>query len=72
MFDKIPYIRKLGWNEVIRVAYLNTPELKHYTEFSFGIENIGWGFFRILRVDIGTSYRDGKLGKTDLMIGIKL
>ncbi len=72
MFDKIPYIRKLGWNEVIRVAYLNTPELKHYTEFSFGIENIGWGLFRILRVDIGTSYRDGKLGKTDLMIGIKL
>jgi Family of unknown function (DUF5686)/CarboxypepD_reg-like domain len=72
MFDKIPYIRKLGWNEVIRVAYLNTPELKNYTEFSFGIENMGWGLFRILRVDLGTSFVNGKLGKPDLMIGIKL
>jgi hypothetical protein len=72
MFDKIPYLRKLGWNEVIRVAYLNTPELKNYTEFSFGIENIGWGIFRILRVDFGTSYKDGKFGKPDLMIGVKL
>jgi hypothetical protein len=72
MFDKIPYIRKLGWNEVIRVAYLSTPELKNYTEFSVGIENIGWGIFRILRVDVGTNYMNGKFGKPDLVIGIKL
>jgi Family of unknown function (DUF5686)/CarboxypepD_reg-like domain len=72
MFDKIPYLRKLGWNEVIRVAYLNTPELKNYTEFSFGVENVGWGIFRVLRVDFGTNVLDGKWGKSNVMIGVKL
>jgi hypothetical protein len=72
ILDKIPYVRKLGLKEVFRLAYLTTPELKNYTEFSVGIDNIGWGIFRFLRVDIGTSFVNGKLGKPDLMIGIRL
>ncbi|MEN9611971.1 MAG: hypothetical protein RLZZ628_2785 [Bacteroidota bacterium] len=72
ILDKIPYIRKLGLNEVIRVAYLKTPELKNYTEFSLGIDRIGWGIFRILRVDLGTSFTNGQVGKPSLLFGIKL
>ncbi|NJQ97155.1 MAG: hypothetical protein HC784_04625 [Hydrococcus sp. CSU_1_8] len=44
----------------MRVAYLHTPELKNYAELGVGIGNIGWGFFRFLRIDASWQYLDGQ------------
>lgn len=73
IFDKIPLIRKLGLKEVIRIAYLTTENVKNYTEFGVGINNIGWGMFRFIRADISWQHTNNRLSKRpQLMIGIKL
>ena len=72
-FDKIPLIRKLAFKEVVRVAYLHTPELRNYAEFGVGIDNIGWGLFRIFRVDASWQYKNGSVSsKPMIMFGLKL
>jgi Family of unknown function (DUF5686) len=72
-FDKIPLIRKLALKEVVRVAYLHTPELKNYAEFGLGIDNIGWGLFRLLRIDASWKYQNGSISpKPMFMFGLKL
>lgn len=63
LLGKIPLIRKLGFKEVARVAYLNTPQLGNYAEVGVGLDNIGYGLFRILRLDLSWVYRDGKMDK---------
>lgn len=71
--SKIPLIRKLGFKEIIRVAYLNTPRLGNYGEVGVGLDNIGWGFFRVLRLDLSWIYRDGKMEKKPIwMFGLNL
>jgi Family of unknown function (DUF5686)/CarboxypepD_reg-like domain len=73
IFDKIPLLRKLQLKEVVRVAYLRTPELGDYAEVGFGIENIGIKLIRPLRVDLSWRFQDGKLHPTPkLMIGLNL
>ncbi len=73
IFDKIPLVRKLGFKEIVRVAYLNTPDLKNYVEMGFGIDNIGWGIFRFIRTDMNWTYLNGNFNsKPNFMIGIKI
>lgn len=61
ILGKIPLIRKLGFKEVARVAYLNTPQLGNYAELGVGLDNIGYGLVRVLRLDLAWTYRDGKM-----------
>ena len=72
-FDKIPLIRKLGFKEVVRAAYLNTNELGNYLEMGAGVDNIGWGIFRFFRFDVSWKYAEGRFDSTPtFMIGVKL
>lgn len=61
IFNKIPLIKKLGFTEVIGYRGFMTPGLqKPYHELSVGIDKIGFGIFRILRVDWAIGfYPDG-------------
>ena len=71
--SKIPLIRKLGFREILRVAYLNTPNVGNYGEVGVGLDNIGFGLFRILRLDLSWVYRDGKMEKKPIwMFGVNL
>ncbi len=73
ILGKIPLIRKLGFKEVVRVAYLNTPQLGNYAEVGVGLDNIGYGLFRVLRLDLSWVYRDGKMAKKPIwMFGINM
>ena len=38
---------------------LHRENLRPYQEFSIGLENIGWGNFRFLRVDYIRAYQSG-------------
>ncbi len=71
-FDKVPLLRKLGWKEVAGFSILQTGEKKNYMEFNFGIENIGKGAFRILRVDLVANFENGKYRKTGLAFTLNL
>lgn len=71
--DKIPLVRKLGFKEIFRSAYLVTEDLKNYAEVGFGIDNIGWNIFRFFRVDVSWQFKDSAFNpKPKIRLGIKL
>ncbi len=62
ILGKIPLINKLNYNLVIGAHNLSTGNNNPYKEISLGINNIGWGKFRFLRVDYIRSYQNGFKG----------
>ncbi|MEN0004810.1 MAG: DUF5686 and carboxypeptidase regulatory-like domain-containing protein [Bacteroidota bacterium] len=72
LLDKIPGLNKLGWSTVLGAKFLDTNEQPSYAEFSFGIDQIGFGPVRLFRFDVVTSYT--ATGKWDwgLMLGLRL
>lgn len=61
ILNKIPLINKLNFNLILGTHALTTKSHKPYQEFNIGIDNIGWGKFRFLRVDYVRSYQSGFL-----------
>ncbi|MFT5892110.1 MAG: hypothetical protein ACI9Y7_002219, partial [Dokdonia sp.] len=69
ILGKIPGINRLNFNLVAGAHVLSTQDNRPYTEYSIGLDNIGWGKFRFLRVDY---VRSSGLGANDgaFMFGI--
>ncbi|AKD02545.1 DUF5686 domain-containing protein [Pontibacter korlensis] len=65
LFNKIPLFRRLKWQEVVSLNYLNTQESRNYLELGLGIEHI----FKVLRVDFVTSFQEGNKARTGVMVG---
>ena len=59
ILGKVPLLNKLNFNLVLGAHLLATPDFKPYQEYSIGIDNIGWGKWRFLRVDYIRSYQSG-------------
>ena len=59
LLGKVPLINKLNFNLVIGAHLLATPDVKPYQEYSIGLDNIGFGKWRFLRVDYLRSYQSG-------------
>jgi hypothetical protein len=73
LLGKIPLIRRLGLKEIVRVGYLKTLELGNYAEAGFGIDNIGYGIFRWIRVDCSWQYKDNTFNKNPKwLVGINV
>ena len=51
ILNKIPLLNKLNFYVVAGAKGLFTGDRKPYTEASIGLDNIGWGKWRFLRVD---------------------
>ena len=62
ILGKIPLLNKLNFNMVIGAHNLSTSNNTPYQEFNIGIDNIGWGKVRFLRVDYVRSYQNGFIG----------
>jgi len=59
ILGKIPGINQLNFNLVAGAHVLSTENRKPYTELSLGIDNLGIGKFRFLRIDYVKSYYNG-------------
>jgi hypothetical protein len=70
ILGKIPGLNQLNFNLVAGAHVIATPDAKPYTELSIGLDNIGWGSYRLLRVDY---VRSTGLGKNDgaIVFGLK-
>ena len=70
LLGKIPGINKLNFNLVVGGHVLSTVENKPYTEWSVGFDNLGWGKYRLLRLDY---VRSSGLGNNDgaFIFGLK-
>ncbi len=56
---KVPGLNRLGFQLVLGGHYLSTENRKPYSEVSVGLDNIGWGSFRFLRLDYVHSFYNG-------------
>ncbi|HNQ26360.1 MAG TPA: DUF5686 and carboxypeptidase regulatory-like domain-containing protein [Aquaticitalea sp.] len=70
LLGKLPLINKLNFNLILGAHALATPNTKPYQEYTIGIDNIGWGKFRFLRVDYVRSYQSGFVDDA-WMFGVK-
>ncbi|QNJ99212.1 DUF5686 and carboxypeptidase regulatory-like domain-containing protein [Constantimarinum furrinae] len=59
ILGKIPGINQFNFNLVAGAHFLSTENNKPYTEISLGIDNLGIGKYRLLRVDYVRSYYSG-------------
>lgn len=71
LFNKIPLLDELQWGLIAGYHQLATSQRKPYHEFSLGIDNIGWGKYRLFRVDYIRSLQ-GSQQAEGIVVGIKL
>jgi len=62
LLGKMPLLNKLNYNLILGAHTLSTFNNKLYKEYTIGIDNIGWGEFRFLRLDYVRSYQNGFKG----------
>lgn len=62
IMNKLPLLKKLQSQLILGFHNLSIPDRKPYQEFSVGLDNLGFGKFRILRVDYIRSYQNGYQG----------
>ena len=60
IFNKIPLFKKLKWQTLAGIHYLNTKDLGNYLELNIGVKNI----FKVGRLDFVTSFKEGKKAST--------
>ena len=71
ILGKLPLLRKLNFNLVVGAHALATPANTPYQEYTVGIDNIGWGKFRFLRLDYLRSYQSG-FQSDAIIFGLKI
>ncbi|WCO00493.1 DUF5686 and carboxypeptidase regulatory-like domain-containing protein [Psychroserpens ponticola] len=70
ILSRIPLLKKLNFNLVVGAHALATPNNKPYQEYTIGLDNIGWGKWRFLRVDYVRSYQSGFVSDA-VLFGLK-
>ncbi len=71
LINKIPLLNKLEAPLVFGFHSLILPTQKPYLEYSVGLDKLGFGKFKIFRLDYVRSYKDGN--STDgIILGIKI
>jgi hypothetical protein len=68
--NKIPLLNKLQSQLVLGFHNLAVPDRKPYQEFTIGLDNLGFGKLKFLRVDYVRSYQNGFQGDA-IIFGIK-
>lgn len=51
ILGKIPVINRLNYNLILGAHFLSTENNRPYSEYSVGIDNLGFGKYRLLRLD---------------------
>lgn len=59
IMNRVPLLNLLQWNLIVGYHNIATPDYKPYHEFTAGFDNIGFGKFRMLRVDYVRAYQGG-------------
>ena len=71
LLSKIPLMNRLNFHLVAGGKTLFTAERKPYSEYSVGLNNIGWGKWRFLRIDYVRSNFNG-ISKEGWLFGLSL
>jgi hypothetical protein len=71
VMNKIPLLNKLRSQLVLGFHNLAILEQSPYQEFTIGLDNLGFGKYRLLRLDYVRSYQNGYQGDA-IIFGLKL
>jgi hypothetical protein len=71
IMNKIPLLNKLKSTMVLGFHTLVIPNSKPYSEFTVGLDNLGFGKFKLFRVDYVRSYQNGYKGD-GVVFGLKI
>jgi len=69
--NKIPLLNKLKSTLVVGFHELAVPNRKPYTEYTIGLDNLGFGKFKLFRMDYIRSYQNGYIGD-GVIFGLKI
>ncbi|TYC17967.1 carboxypeptidase-like regulatory domain-containing protein [Bizionia gelidisalsuginis] len=70
ILNKIPLLNKLNYNMLISTNIAYTESNKPYTEYAIGIDNLGFGKYRFLRIDYVRSYQGSGFISDAVLFGI--
>lgn len=70
IMNKIPLLNLLKSNLMVGYHLLAIPNKNPYSEYSIGLDNLGFGKFKFFRVDYVRSYQNG-FQKEGVVVGIK-
>ncbi len=70
ILNKIPLLNKLKSNLILGYHNLSVPNKKPYHEFSVGLDNLGFGKFKIFRFDYVRSFQ-GSFQTNGVVFGLK-
>jgi len=71
IMNKIPLLNLLKSNLVIGYHAFGVPDRKPYSEFTAGLDNLGFGKFRMLRIDYVRSYNGSGFQGDGVVFGLK-
>ena len=71
IMNKIPLLNKLKSTMVLGFHTLAVPNSKPYSEFTIGLDNLGYGKYKLFRVDYVRSYQNGYKGD-GVVFGLKI
>lgn len=71
IMNKIPLLNKLKSTMVLRYHTLSVPNSKPYSEFTVGLDDLGFGKFKLFRFDYVRSYQNGYQGD-GVVFGLKI
>ena len=71
IMNKIPLLNLLKTNLIVGFHSNGVPETKPYTEYSVGLDNLGFGKFKMLRLDYVRSYNGSGYAGDGIVFGLK-
>ena len=71
ILNKIPLLNKLQWNTIVGYHQVAIPNQKPYQEFSIGLDKIGFGKYKFLRIDYVKAYNGSQYISDGFMFGLK-
>lgn len=72
LFNKIPLLNKTGFEEVLAINGMITPEYGTRIELSAGIDRIGFSSFRMMRLDYLWIFENGKYLTHNFVVGLNI
>jgi hypothetical protein len=70
LWNKIPILKKLGFENLAGYHFLYNPNLGEYMEFNFAFSRLGWKLLRFGRFDLVTSYKIGEKPKFGMVFSL--
>ncbi len=71
IMNKLPLLNKLKANLILGYHSIMIPKISPYQEFTVGLDNLGFGKFKMFRVDYVRSYQNG-FQEDGVVFGLKI